>query len=332
MHSVDTAFEQHKEYTLSKIRRKRDRRRPAGNGEQPAARDVDAQQSGAEREDAAEEKKREDEVSHVSQHTDAFHPPHPPSRSRAQSISRAAPHQSIVRDVLKQVLPALLQQQQALMGSAFSAMGSSAAVDSNGEDGALSYGYRNCDTLQRQVDELRAEVERLKAAASAAASESHRAVSPDVKEDGVAQGCSPTPNDSDADRTARRHSSPAASPANNRADTPEVQKSSFVDDSQPADESTSNYAEHFAEQPSAPATMYHEEEQQQQQQQQYGRASAHRNFTPDDPRRCVWVQSRYSIQAAELGEVMSHFRACGRGGRDQVFCRCQAVCVCVLCP
>ena len=60
--SVDTAFQQHKEYTLSKIRGKRDcsrRRRPACNGDQPASRDFDAEQSGAEREDAAEETKRE---------------------------------------------------------------------------------------------------------------------------------------------------------------------------------------------------------------------------------------------------------------------------------
>ena len=186
---VNTAFEQHKEYTLSKIRRKRDgRRRPAGNGEQPAARDVDAQQSGAEREDAAEEKKREGDVDlsapHVRQHTHASHPHRPPTRSRAKPVSRTAPRQAIVREVLKEVLPALLQQQQALMGSALNAMGSSVAVDT-GEDSALSFGCRNCDTLQRQVEELRAELKTFKAAAlSAAASQSRHAALSDAEEDG----------------------------------------------------------------------------------------------------------------------------------------------------
>ena len=103
--SVDSVFEQHKQYTLSKLRRKREggrRGRPAADGEQPEARAVDAEQSGSEREAVAEERNG---VSHASQHTDASHPPRSPPRSRAAQASRATPHQSIVRDVLSGIQP-----------------------------------------------------------------------------------------------------------------------------------------------------------------------------------------------------------------------------------
>ena len=148
----------------------------------------------------------------VPAHTHASYPPRPPPRSRAKPASRTAPRHAIVREALKEVLPALSQQQQALMGSALNAIGSSAAVDSNSEDGALSYGCRNCDTLQRQVEELQAEVESLKAAAlsSVAASDPRGAVLPDIEEDGEVRECSPSPGDSDANRSARRDISPAA--------------------------------------------------------------------------------------------------------------------------
>ena len=322
--SVDTAFEQHKAYTLNKIRRKRDgHRAPSDNVEveQSGDCDVDAQQGNAERDGGAEEKKREDEVdssaAQVPKRTHASHPARPPPRLRAAPASRAAPRRAIVREVIKEVLPALLLQQQALMGSAFSAMGSSAAVDSNGEDGALSYGCRNCDTLQRQVEELQGEVSSLKAAAltSAAASDSRRAVLP-VEEDGEVRECySPSPSDSDADRSARRQTSSAASHADNRADAQstidphsalDAQEPNLVYDSQPADE---NYNSQPAEaQPSTcPTTSSQEQQRQQQQQRQHTRASSTHHFTPEHAQRCVWVQSRYSIHAAELGEVMSHF-------------------------
>ena len=105
------------------------------------------------------------------------------------------------------------------MGSAFSAMGSSAAADGNSKDEGLSYGCWNCDTLLRQVEELHAEVASLKAAglSSAAASGSCRVVSPDVEKDGEVRDCSPSPSnsDDDAERTARPDSRPAADHVNN---------------------------------------------------------------------------------------------------------------------
>ena len=90
------------------------------------------------------------------------------------------------------------------MGSAFSAMGSSAAADGNSKDEGLSYGCWNCDTLLRQVEELHAEVASLKAAglSSAAASGSCRVVSPDVEETVSSVTTAHSLGNSDADTIA----------------------------------------------------------------------------------------------------------------------------------
>ncbi|MCJ1296839.1 hypothetical protein MMC34_008407, partial [Xylographa carneopallida] len=221
---------------------------------------------------------------------------------------------AIVREVLEEVLPALLQQQQALMSSALNAIGSSAAVDSHSEDGVLSYGCRNCDTLQRQVEELQAEVVSLRSAAlssAAVASDSHRAVSPDIKEDGVARDGSPSPSNSDAaDRPAHGDISTAPNHADNGADAQlmtddqysalEEPDADFDDDSQPTDESTSHNVKQSEVHASACSTTHPE-------QQQHTRASSNKDLTPEVARKCLWVQSRYNIHAAQLGEIMSHF-------------------------
>ena len=84
----------------------------------------------------------------------------------AQSSASTSAHHTIIRDVIGEVLPALLQQQKALIGSAFSSMRSSADID----DTAMAYGCRHCETLQRELLQmeavqasLRAELESLRA-------------------------------------------------------------------------------------------------------------------------------------------------------------------------
>ena len=101
------------------------------------------------------------------------HPARPPSRPPSsvsvpslfsnQSSSQLydqSDRRALVRDFIGEVLPALLQQQKALMGSAFDAMSSSSDAK---EDNDMQYGCRNCETLQRQLEELRAVNESLTA-------------------------------------------------------------------------------------------------------------------------------------------------------------------------
>ena len=90
------------------------------------------------------------------------HIPPLPSTSRHVPKSHPYDHRALIRDVISELLPALLRQQQVLMGSAFNAMTSATdAREDNG--GAMQFGCRNCETLQRQLAEVRARREALTA-------------------------------------------------------------------------------------------------------------------------------------------------------------------------
>ena len=101
----------------------------------------------------------------------------PPSSLSVSSPSLQLDRRALVREVMEEILPVLLQQQQAILRPAFDAvLSSSSAADADGDvgdnddaDTAMRYGCRNCETLQRQLEQseadrvlLTAELDRLK--------------------------------------------------------------------------------------------------------------------------------------------------------------------------
>ena len=79
------------------------------------------------------------------------------------SGASASARHALVRDVIEEVLPALLQQQKALIGSAFCSMRSSADDIDDSDDTTMIYGCRRCETLHRQLLHMEAQQASLEA-------------------------------------------------------------------------------------------------------------------------------------------------------------------------
>ena len=154
LQSVEEAFVAHQQYTLDKL----EESMPCEDNDEAEDEFPD---SNAEENEVSPLPKRRAMIRRYAPASSSSPSVH--ARYGASSISR----RNIIRDVIGEVLPALLQQQKSLVSSAISSMRAASTDEASDTDDthirALSYGCRSCETLQRRLLQMEAEQASLRA-------------------------------------------------------------------------------------------------------------------------------------------------------------------------